>query len=73
MTWCQGMYGRGQRFPLVPPLTLVRVRPVGGPGEWNIKKNLFSVVEVRSASGLLELAVPKGSVQLVESALNALR
>jgi len=46
------------------PLAFRRVRPVGGPGEWNIKGHLFEVVETET-DDVIEFAVPKGSSRMI--------
>ena len=70
VSWAPGIYGRGQRVELPSPMTVKRVRPVGGRGEWNIKRRLFEVIEVDSDAGLLELAVPKASSGLVARSIS---
>jgi hypothetical protein len=63
------MHGRGSVLTFTLPVDVRRVRAVGGRGERNIKKGLFQVVEAETAEGLIELAVPEASVQLVRRRL----
>lgn len=72
-SWAPGVYGRGQRIDLSLPLTVSRTRPVGGRGEWNIKRQLFEIIEAESDGGLTELAVPKASIELVSRSISGSR
>ena len=69
VSWANGTRGRGSVINFKLPVDVRRVRAAGGRGEWNIKKGLFQVVEADTAEGLIELAVPEASVQIVRRRL----
>jgi hypothetical protein len=71
ITWKPWMRSRGELTPIPTGVTVHRVRPVGGQGEWNIKKGLFEVIEAANWDGKVELAVPTNSVRLVVKRLTA--
>jgi len=71
VVWSSGVKGNGDALGLQTPLDVGRVRKPGGPGEAQIKGDLFSIIEAASSAGVTELAVPNDSVQLVSRRLQA--
>jgi hypothetical protein len=68
--WSSGFKGNGDALRLQTPLDVRQVRKPGGPGEAGIKQDLFSIIEAASSAGIIELAVPTESLQLVSRRLN---
>ena len=69
IAWSSGSKGNGDALRLQTPLDVRQVRKPGGPGEAGIKRDLFSIIEAASPAGVIELAVPNESVQLVSRRL----
>ena len=69
IAWSSGSKGKGDALRLQTPLDVQQVRKPGGPGEARIKPDLFSIIEATSPAGVIELAVPNDSVQLVSRRL----
>jgi len=56
----------------IPPLARIEeVRKPGGPGERNIKKNLFKVVAATGPDGRVEFAVPGVGPELIRRAVES--
>jgi hypothetical protein len=63
-----------RRVVSIPRLS--RVASVGrptGPGAWNIKRNLFKMVETTGPDGTVEFAVPGGGPELIRQASQTTR
>ena len=69
MTW-RRYWRHCRRIVVIPPLDrVITVRRPGGPGEWNIKRGLFRVVEADGPFGAVYLAVPGVVSELVRQAI----
>lgn len=67
--WRAGIRQRGGGDS-IPPVLVRGIREVGEPGEWNIKRRLFQVIEAEAADGAIRFAVPTKSVDLVVRSLS---
>jgi hypothetical protein len=68
VTWRRWMHSSDVRA--VPAMTAIdEIRRPGGPGEWNIKRGAFRVIEASGPLGAAEFAVPTGDVRRVRDAL----
>lgn len=72
MTWQRYWKHRRDVIPIPTLDRVVEVRRPGGPGERNIKRNLFKVVEASGPDGSVGFAVPGVGPELIRHAIGRL-
>jgi hypothetical protein len=73
MTWQAYWRHRGKVLTLPPLTSVIAVSRPSGPGAWNIKRNLFKMVETAGPEGGVQFAVPGVGAELIRQAIQTTR
>lgn len=70
MSWRRYWRHRRDVIPIPTLERVVEIRRPGGPGERNIKRNLFKIVKASGPEGSVEFAVPGVGLELIRRVIS---